>query len=458
MKALNLVLPVCLHFWACGGCGTAGSGDGGTGEPASSCPAAPTNQIQHDTNIAAGTTEVWRAAEGTHVVGRSLRVSGSLTIEPCATVLVVKNGGFTADGEGRIQVGTDTGGVVSISRLNPTEPWSGFFVASNNERARLSFGRSRLTGGGANDGTTAGVIEIRSADVRRQPYRATLHAFGLSIDGSEQAGIVIEGADGFDEASGELTIRGAKTFPIRATVKNAGSVPPGAYAGNGVDVISLYGRDIDVDTRWQNPGVPLSPTDVVVYDSNGGSPVLTIEPGVIVQMVKSMTSAAFTLTVGASSTPMPQGALLAVGTPARPIIFRSAGRERDWGGIMFLGHVDLRSQLNHVVIEDTGGFDSTTGTECPVGGGPEVDPGSGAIRFYLQQGTDKKPKTSLRPDLIRNTTFRRAGTNGILPDFYSDGDIDFCSTNVFESVALCNQTPFLGSDGRCPMMRECRCR
>jgi hypothetical protein len=152
--------------------------------------------------------------------------------------------------------------------------------------------------------------------------------------------------------------------------------------------------------------------------------------------------------VGDSTTDTtPNGALAVNGTAEKPVTLRGVGRKNDWAGINFFGTVDPRSHFQHAIIEDVGANDASIGSEC-IGGltaAPPADVGSGGIRFFVSN-----KQLAVREDFVRNSTIRRSGSNAILPDFYSTNGLDFCSTNTFEDIDVCNQTPFLRPDETCP--------
>jgi hypothetical protein len=223
--------------------------------------------------------------------------------------------------------------------------------------------------------------------------------------------------------------------------KAMGSIPSGTYTGNTNDWFQIDGGGtgqevVDADTTWVDRGIPIA-TGFGGLKIRGGNAQLTLEPGVIVEM-REMTPKM--ILVGNTSDKTPTGAIVAVGTAAKPIIFRGRGSKNDWAGIGFYGQVDPRSHFEHVVIEDVGGDDSTIGIDC-VDQDPNTaaDEGSGAIRFFLM---DSDKDVNLRLDFLKNSTIRRSGSNGVLPNFHPGNGLDLCATNKFEDIDVCNQASF----------------
>src|SRR6185369_14121548 len=156
-----------------------------------------------------------------------------------------------------------------------------------------------------------------------------------------------------------------------------GSVPTGAYTGNGRDAIAIAGTGgpvLDAQTLHAR-GVPYHVGSTgqdggrMDVDSQvaGQVAVLTIEPGVTIQFPPG---GIFNVEPG-SGTAAAKGALIAIGgtDAADRIVFTSdqgaASKAGDWLGIAFGGAVDPRSVLQNVRVEFAGGTSTTGSNSCP---------------------------------------------------------------------------------------------
>jgi hypothetical protein len=281
----------------------------------------------------------------------------------------------------------------------------------------------------------------------------------VRIENSATNGLDLQGNTGFDPASQNLVITGSKKSPMLIGGKAVGTIPTGTYTGNGQEwfLLDQLQTNIDADTTWKDRGVAVGISDGELgIRGRGGVATLTLEAGVTVKMLSSSQAPGGRIVVGDSTgDKVPTGALIAVGTANKPVTFQGRGNKNDWPGISFWGTVDPSSHLDHVVVEDVGAFDAQTGSECVEGLNAimPADVGSGAIRFFLLE-----KNTALRTDFLQNSTIRRSGSNGILPDFHPTNGLDFCATNKFEDIAVCNQTPFRDGMYACPVAPvPCQC-
>jgi hypothetical protein len=416
----------------------AGAGDSGM---TPTCPAPPSNIVKHTGNTAAGVTEVWKAAEGIHLQASDRSIYGTLVIEPCAEVRLGDDVTLSLWDNGILKIGAQGGGLVTVDAENPAKPWHVLYSVKPTTRMEIT--NAVLKNGGNTGPNGGGAIYVRGAGLRGEPPTSTvLLVDNVRVENSATYGIQIDSNGAFDPASKNLTITGSKKSPIALFAKAMGSIPTGLYTGNTNDWFQVDGGGtgkevIDADTTWVDRGLPIVPPGGLRIEKNQGNAALTVEAGVVVQMREPT---AYKITVG-SSQKSPEGALIVLGTAAKPVTFRGRGKANDWAGIGFYGAVDPRSHFDHVVIEDVGGDDSTIGLEClTVDSLPKpADAGSGGIRFFIPNEDD----VLLREDFLRNSTIRRSGSNGVLPNFHPGNGLNFCTgNNVFEDIALCGQTPF----------------
>lgn len=416
--------------------------DAAAPDAAPTCIEPPAVIVKHAASVAAAATEVWKASEGVHQLDTSIDVAGTLVIEPCAQVRLAKDVSLTLSGSGRLRVGAATGGPVTVDAVDAAQPWHAIYSAFPTTRMELV--NTVLKNGGSAGANGGGTVYVRGdAAPGAQSTTAVLLVDNVQIENSATFGIQLDNGGGFDPGSKELSITNSKKSPIALYGKAAGTIPAGTYTGNVDAWFQLEGSNaglIDVDTTWQFRGLPIATGFGGLKIANAtGNAMLTLEPGVIVEMREPLP---YRIVVGAGSgDAVPTGALVAVGTAAAPVVFRGRGTKNDWAGIGFYGRVDPRSHFDHVLIEDTGGDDSTNGAEC-IDDNPQTTPAdesSGAIRFSL---ANNNVDVDLRADLLRNSTIRRSGSNGVLPDFHPGNALDFCATNTFTDIDQCNQSAF----------------
>jgi hypothetical protein len=425
------------------------------------CPAAPTNVVKHGGETAMGATDVWKASEGVHQIENGYQVKGTLVIEPCAQVRLGKEKSIAVKENAVLRVGAQGGGLVVIDAIDPAQPWSA--LKSSEATSRIEVVNATLRNGGLPSSVGQGTIYMRGA-AALAPTSTVLLVDNVRIENSADYGMQIDSNGAFDPASKGLTITGSKKSPIAMFAKAMGSIPSGTYTGNTNDWFQIDGggtgsHEIDYDTTWVDRGLPIAPGfGGLMIRSLTGNGQLTLEPGVVVEMREPRP---YMIQVGYTQDKTPTGAIVAIGTAEKPVTFRGRGHKADWSGIGFYGQVDPRSHFDHVIIEDVGGDDSTIGIDC-VATDPktDLDEGSGGIRFFL---LDDNKEVNLRLDFLRNSTIRRSGSNGVLPNFAPGNGLDFCTSNTFEDIDICNQAAFTyikGGNKFCPnapMPSPCAC-
>ncbi|MBX3187591.1 MAG: hypothetical protein KF819_11275 [Labilithrix sp.] len=426
---------------------------GGPDEPA--CVAPTSGPTIHQGDVEGD--EVWTAAGSPHVVAYDVRVrnGAKLTIEPCADVQLAK--------KAHIQIafpGTpNTGALVAEGtakrpiKIHGQEGarWASLYVHAPGT-ARLA--HVTFEGGGGGDFEDG----------------ATLHALGDGVDGSDPIvfvdNVTIEGSFGtgawihrgasFIKGSKDLTIAGsgaggasASPYPIEISEHALDSLPNGRFTGNADDRILLdpeggqtAGSGILEDATIHERGVPY-----LVGRSNGarlnvgGRPdgklvTATIEPGVVMQF-----RAGGGLNVQHFTTEEPStAALRAIGTAAKPIVLTSAKAAPaagDWRGVWFGGALQPTNAIEHVRIEYAGGDCGCILLTCS-----NITEHEGAIIF-----TAPPPAA-----FVKNTTFFDIAGHAIT-EGYDGGFVDFRPTNVFESVAGCEQTRPRENPTTCPAPR-----
>jgi hypothetical protein len=388
--------------------------------------------------------QTWTEAGSPHIVPFDISIYASVTIEPCAVVRVVKGATITVNPGGSLVAAGALGRPVSFEAKVAGQAWS----TIRNLGGTLSLTHASLTGGGDPLNTLpayAGVLRMQSNSTS-----AIFHVDDVEIAGSLSQGVYINGSIGFDATSQNLRIHGAAGYPVHVYARLIGSVPSGNYTGNGHDEIAIAGSGGPVsDTQTMHDrGVPYhvgSGADSGRMDINsqlaGQVAVLTIEPGVTLRFPPGGT---LNVDPGNGTNPA-QGALIAVGTPDKKIVFTSdqaAPKAGDWLGIGFSGAVDPRSTMQNTRVEFAGGASATGGNSCPY---PGVVINDAAIRIFGPPSTQ----------FITNSEILSSARFGIDRGWRADLQPDFLASNTFTAVASCKQTTPRTFNGVCPATPAC---
>jgi hypothetical protein len=132
---------------------------------------------------------------------------------------------------------------------------------------------------------------------------------------------------------------------------------------------TIHSENITADETWTPLGNPHIVTGPIgVGNGDGGSATLTILPGCIVQFEPNADA-------GIGVGWVAQGAIVAVGTPALPILFtsRSATPDRgDWRGLTFFEGTMATTRFSYCTIEYTG-FDNGAGIFVTWGAAVKMD-------------------------------------------------------------------------------------
>jgi hypothetical protein len=445
------------------GCEPSGSSSGGTATPdggafdpdagnvdppvASECVAptkGPTTHGGGSTNDPAN--EVWTADASPHVLQYDTTIYHNVTLEPCAEVLLA--GGSTLTVRGSLVANGAATKRVHIGGKDPQKAFASIRTVGGT--IRLAY--ATVDGGGDplnNQPESAGALVITGTDGAK-PTQETLFVDHVTIAGSKSNGAVLSAGGGFAQGSQNLVVRGAAGNPINIWARAAGTLPAGSYTGNGTDAIILPGGVFVESATLRNLGVPYNvgtragtAGDLRVEGPAGGAVSrLTIEPGVTLRFKKD---GAFYVSFATGATPA-TAALVAVGTADKPITFTSweaSPAPGDWQGISF-GLVPLAAnRLDFVRVEYAGGATGSESHSCRnVGESPSNNAG---IAIY-------GPPPS---QFITNTTIASSAAYGIERAWGADNLTDFLATNVFEQVALCNETYPRGANGACPASVPC---
>lgn len=415
------------------------------------CPAPTAGPTMHKDDVADG--EVWTAAGSPHIVEYDVNVrnSAELTIEPCATVQIAKGKhihvaypGTPNSGGTLIAEGTAAHPIRFESWKG--EPW-GSIYAHTPGVVRLA--HVTLTGGGGGDFEDHATINVLgNSELPADPILFVDH---VRIEKSVGTGLWMQRGSTFIGGSKDLVITGSgndvEPFPLQIEEHAIDALPTGTFTGNEIDEILLRttgfgvaGSGLAVDATLHERGVPYRMgksklDDFIVGGKDDGLPAtLTIEPGVTMRFEKETT---FRIQSFISSQPA-KGALRALGTADKPIVFTSASATPaagDWQGLRFGGIPLDTNKLDHVRIEYAG-FDCG----CSLNTCSDIGRHEGAIIF-----TNQPPSA-----FVANTLFKNIAGHGITQGF--DGAlVNFRPTNTFEGVSGCPQTLPRVPSGSCSM-------
>jgi hypothetical protein len=407
----------------------------GEGGALSACAAPTSGPTMHTGEpVAAGITETWTAAGSPHLVTFDTSIEGTLNLEPCAEVLIAPGYGLTVRDGSLIGVGTASQ-PIHIGASDPTQPFAQIRQLLGSGHVKLAY--TTIDGGGYPGNSaalTAATIDAQGSD-GSLPTQEVLDFDHVTVRGSASQGIMLRDGAGFSAASQNLVVTGSADYPINIWERAIGTLPSGTYTGNAKDAIllnragqvqeSATAHDLGVPYDIGGPG--LTPELRVEAGPLEPVAVLTIEPGVTMRF-----AAGGLLTVHYSQTDSPaQGALIAVGTADKPIVFTSLAATPaagDWEGIRFASIADSRDRIDHVRVEYAGGVSSFGTSSCGDGKGTNNE---AAIRVI----------TSGAPfgQFVTNTVITASASNGI--DRGWNGEtVDFVPTNTFESVVRCTET------------------
>lgn len=414
-----------------GGAGGAGDGGGAGGAPVGCTPPVGVGTVRGGPIVE---DETWTAAESPHFVRFDTGLHATVTIEPCATVLIAPSRIITVFSDGGIVAEGTADSPIAIDAEQEGMPWGSIQVGGG---GTVRFAYATLAGGGEPGNTLvdyAGVLNV-AADVQ-SPAQPVLHLDHVTISDSASQGVYLHNGGGFTPESTELSIVGSQGAALHAWTSAAGGIPVGDYTGNARDVIILSALGCGNEgvssgtVTLRDLGVPYhvghfgSAGNLCVGSGDGTTATLVIEPGVELRF-----KAGGFLMVHQFGPPEPTGgALVAQGTLAKPILFTSAEptpSAGDWLGLWLTKKAHPTTIIDHARVEYAGGVTITGSSSCNFG-----DPqNNAAIRIFTEPASQ----------FVTNTTIAFSATNGI-DRGYVGAPVDFLATNKFQNIAKCAQT------------------
>jgi hypothetical protein len=448
--ALSLSLGLVLLPIACEEDSTAPGGafdasvptfDGGTspdggGTPVvdsgpATCPAPTGGPTTHGGSVQ---TETWTAAGSPHILPYDTSVYGVLTLEPCAEILIAEKKSVTVGANAKILATGTAAKPIHIGGKDANP----FARITTGYGGTLSFSYVNIDGGGDKLNTIAdytGMLDLQGAD-QALPTQPILFVDHVTLKGSASNGIVLRTGAGFAPGSNALTVTGSAQYPVSMWLRAIDGLPSGTYTGNTHDEIlipaSALGEALQEDATMRERGVPYhmgntgSAAAVYIDKGSSGLATLTIEPGVVVRMKKG----GVIYVERSTGTAAPNGAIIAVGTAAKPIVFTSAEATPaagDWLGIWFGEIPASTNKIDYARIEYAGGDSASGSNACNVP--PPAKQNDAAIRIFGQPPSQ----------FVTNTTIVSSGANGIDRGWLG-APTSFLPTNTFTTVARCTET------------------
>ena len=420
-------------------------------DAAAACPPLSATPAMHGGDVKG--TEVWTAVASPHVITSDVHVrdGAQLIIEPCAVVQLAAGVGLNV----AFPLTPNTGTL--IAEGTPSRPirfeglagarWGNVVVHAP---GTASFAHTTLRDGGGT-GTDSGESIWAMGD-SALPSDPILKVVSVTVEGSLGAGIKLSRGAKFAAGSSDLTIRNsgdeARPFPLSIGELAIDSVPSGSYTGNRVSEILIEpetvsgASGVQESVTMHDRGVPYrigtSPglDDLRVGSRTPNPPaLLTIEPGVTIKFLKG---SGLSVDSPDGSDVTARGAVRAVGTAQRPIVFTSAEQTKaagDWRGFFFHGIAHPDNRLEHVRIEYTGADCSCGLVTCTLG----VAEFEAALIFL------RRPPTAF----LANSVIAHGAGHGVAQG-WDNPPHDWTSSNTFQNVAGCVQTAPRNSDTSCP--------
>jgi hypothetical protein len=379
--------------------------------------------------------ETWGAGLHDVTFDVAVRQNATLTLEPCAVVRVVAARG--------IQVGTgnagDGGKIVAKGKADlpiviqgkDGVKWAALQINPLG-LADLAY----LTIKDAGDRASRGGAALHLVGDGTKPVQALATVDHVTLEGAVKYGAVLESRGAITAESKNLTVKGAGDLALRVSANSLSTIPTGKYTGNTVDAIRVSNELIEADVTMHDRGVPYVAggdgqfSEISVQGKDGTVPVLTIEPGVTIRFSKSNRNSGLFVERASADKPA-RGALHAVGTADKPIVFTSneaSPAAGDWIGVHFRSILSDKNKLDFVRVEYAGGDTGTQSFSCgtPVSPNPAANVAAIGI-FGVPPGA-----------FITNTVISKSAANGFERGWFG-APVDFLPTNTFD-VAYCRQT------------------
>ena len=156
-------------------------------------------------------SETWTAAASPHVLPYDTNISTTVTIEPCAVVLIAASKTITIKSGGAFIAAGGPGLPVTIGALVAGSAWQ----TIRNFGGTLSLTNTIVRDGGAVPNNNANLVAVMGAlQMQVSGPVGTLHVDSVEIANSRSQGVYINGNVGFDPTSQNLRVYGSAGYPV----------------------------------------------------------------------------------------------------------------------------------------------------------------------------------------------------------------------------------------------------
>ena len=409
------------------------------GSVATGCPATDPASVAlpgtvHEADVSGA--ETWTLAGSPHRLpgGVTLQTGASLTIEPCARVIVGDQQGiWVSEGATLVAVGREGQPITFDASSEDTARgvWKTIhFAAGARAASKLHHVVIEEAGG---DSGYPGAVYAEDGFV--------LDAQHLRIVRSGRNGVYLAGGARFAPGSTGLVVTESGTTeeltgPVRFNdASSVGSLPEGTYTGNATDDIVVETERVRSTATWRNPGAGVRYRLMQGLNVEGETgPILTVAPGTTLAFAPETT-----LWVGYGA----DGGLVLDGggedgrivlTSARPV-----PEPGDWSGVHFGEHASrAASKLSYVIIRFAGRADGYDGIGC----------GDAAPAAITISGRD----LGARIDHVKLEQLEPS-SYAIARDYDAAAPTDYTAPALgmdFAGGQRCNQSTPRDAEGNCP--------
>lgn len=386
--------------------------------------------------------ETWTAANGPHLVTSTVTILATVTIEPCAVVLLSAGAGITvgsASDAGKL-IAAGTASVVTENQVEKLDvrpvvfdaavdsaPWAQILVQP---KGSIDLSVTGILDGGKVESNSRGalVVEgvaggtntgepVKSAKVNR-----------VVVDHSSTYGIFLNAWGAFADGSNTVWIRksGSTDYPyaIRMEPGVAATLPTELFATDNLknDILLETSKAFTRTDTLVSRGIPYHQKGLLYLNAgvDGSTAKLTIEAGVTLAFEEAAGSG---IIIG-SSKERP-GILEAIGTASAPVVFTSGKETKaagDWMGLYFHATPTSGSRISYAKIEYAGGDNTSNSFGC----GPKDNDSALFVEGFGPEASG--PATAF----VDNTNFDNiGGTTVIVSGWVSDDGPNLSVSNTF---------------------------
>ncbi|MBS2012235.1 MAG: hypothetical protein JST00_05080 [Deltaproteobacteria bacterium] len=400
------------------------------------CPAVTGAGVTHLGDITSD--EVWKASDGVHRIGSTVRILANVTIEACARVELTDRGAISVGSAPKrgalITQGTFEDGKllpVLIGAADPANRWGAIVV---DETGSLDLSYTVISGGDSTGTQQNGGGQIRVFGVSNNSKGGTpsitksFRSRWALVDGAQSYGVNLLAYSAFTDDSTGIAVHGTKgRGPIKIEVGAVQALPTMDLQDNDANEVFVEQTwSGTLDHTYRELGYPYRVMQTVYLQptEDGAPAVMTVEPGVTLKFDNGQGTSG--VTVGA--TDKRQGKVVAKGTADKPILMTSAKAAPaagDWMGIYFRYSPPSGNAFENVTFEYAGANSGAVGFGC--------GPGDNDATILILSG---RPTESW----VKNCTFKNGGgQTGIVSGWLTnDSGPDFKATNTFVNMPACH--------------------